>query len=210
MRQPLLIKTGLALLLLWALAWGLHQWAGSAKPTPEKVLGYLETRPLQSQADDEGRREVVIKVADMLNGLENDQMSQLFTKAAQDPEAKAEQSWRKDFFEAMRPEEQKLFMERRVGRAFDQMMNAFNDMDKEERRTLVKRTLQQMRDNTGRESDIQRLEAADAELAEKVVNEGLRSYYQQANAETKMDLAPLLEQMQQTISIGGGPPRRKR
>lgn len=203
MRFRLLIQTGLALLVLWGVAWGLNHWVWSTKPTPEKLLAYLETRPLEDNEDSGNRREVVLKVADMLNGLDNAQMSQLFSKAAQEPDADTERRWRQDFFESMTPEEERLFMERRVGKAFDQLMNAFNEMSREERKTMVNRSLKQMREDSGRQTDLQRLEAEDAALAERVVNEGLRAYYQQASAETKLDLAPLLEQMQQNLGAGG-------
>jgi len=35
--------------------------------------------------------------------------------------------------------------------------------------------------------------------AEKMINQGLKSFYSEASAETKMDLSPLLEQMQKNL-----------
>ena len=39
----------------------------------------------------------------------------------------------------------------------------------------------------------------DEEVMQKMVEQGLRSYYQDASADVKMDLAPLIEQMQKNL-----------
>ena len=99
-------------------------------------------------------------------------------------------------------------MEKRIGKAFNQMMNAFNDMERSERKQLVERTLKRMKDDEGERVQLERLEEADPEATEKIVNEGLRAYYQEASAETKLDLAPLMEQMQRNLQ-GLGRRRKK-
>ncbi|MEM9865151.1 MAG: hypothetical protein AAF938_26340, partial [Myxococcota bacterium] len=113
----------------------------------------------------------------------------------------------REFFESMNAEEQRFFMEKRVGKAFDQMMIAFNEMERDERRRIVERTLEQMKE--GEAGRGERFEEQDAEMVEKVVNEGLRAYYQEASAETKLDLAPVLEQMQRNLGRGKGRPRER-
>jgi hypothetical protein len=49
--------------------------------------------------------------------------------------------------------------------------------------------------------------AEDPELAEKMADAGLKAYYSDASVETKIDLAPLLEEMQRTMGRMGGPNR---
>jgi hypothetical protein len=49
-----------------------------------------------------------------------------------------------------------------------------------------------------------RLEEADPAIAEKITEAGLKAYYEEANAETKLDLAPLLEEMQRSMSMMRG------
>ena len=50
-------------------------------------------------------------------------------------------------------EEQRFFMEKRIGKAFEQMMQAFNEMDREERKRIVERTLRDMRREGGERRD---------------------------------------------------------
>ena len=62
---------------------------------------------------------------------------------------------------------------------------------------LIKR-MQEERGGPGR------LEEADPEIADKITQAGLKAYYEDANAETKLDLAPLLEEMQRSMSMMRG------
>jgi hypothetical protein len=47
--------------------------------------------------------------------------------------------------------------------------------------------------------DMEKLKAEDEKVFDAVVEKGLSAYYQDASADTKMDLAPLMEDMQQRI-----------
>jgi hypothetical protein len=129
----------------------------------------------------------------MLNGLEPSEVRELEEKAGEDP--------RRNFFRELTPDEQFFFLERRVGRAFQQMMQSFNEMEREERKKIVERSLKRMQEERGGPG---RLEEADPAIAEKITQAGLKSYYEDANAETKLDLAPLLEEMQRSMSMMRG------
>ena len=120
-------------------------------------------------------------------------MRELEEKAGEDP--------RRNFFRELTPDEQFFFLERRVGRAFQQMMQSFNEMEREERKKIVERSLKRMQEERGGPG---RLEEADPAIAEKITQAGLKSYYEDANAETKLDLAPLLEEMQRSMSTMRG------
>lgn len=189
-RNLLLAKGLVALVLVWAVAWGLMRWAGAARPTPEKIVAYIEAHPLEEMEDPEERKKVIGELATMLNGLDPSESRELEEAAEEDP--------RRDLFRTMTPEEQLFFLERRVGRAFQQMMESFNEMDREERKRLVERSLKTMREERGAPA---RLEEADPEVAEKITEAGLKAYYEDASAETKIDLAPLLEEMQRSMSM---------
>ena len=76
-------------------------------------------------------------------------------------------------------------------------MKAFNAMGREERQKLVAQAMKDGERNEGRNMD--KLRQEDEQVFERVVEKGLGAYYQDASAETKLDLAPLMEQMQQRL-----------
>ena len=192
-RNRLLFKGIAALLVVWGVAYGLMRWAGAAKPTPEKVVAFVEANPLAEITDREERKRVIGELANLLNGLEPGEMRELEERAGEDP--------RRNILGEMSTEEQLFFLERRVGRAFQQMMQSFNEMEREERKRIVERSLKRMKEERGGPA---RLEEADPEIAEKITQAGLKAYYEEANAETKLDLAPLLEEMQRSMSMMRG------
>lgn len=197
------VKVGAVLALIWGLVWGVMSLTGVFRETPEKVISYMESHPLSEEEDPDKRRKIIGTLADKLNQLDHMQIGEFQGNPERD-RARGE-----NFFREMTPDEQHFFMEKRIGKAFNQMMNAFNDMEREERQRLVERTLKRMRDDDGERVRLQRLENSDPAATEKIVNEGLRAYYQEASAETKLDLAPLMEQMQRNLQ-GVGHRRKKR
>ena len=192
-RNLLLVKGLVSLALVWGVAWGLMRWAGSARPTPEKVKAFVAENDLSAIEDPEERKRIIGELATMLNGLEPSEVRELEEKAGEDP--------RRNFFRELTPDEQFFFLERRVGRAFQQMMQSFNEMEREERKKIVERSLKRLQEERGGPG---RLEEADPAIAEKITQAGLKSYYEDANAETKLDLAPLLEEMQRSMSTMRG------
>ena len=77
-------------------------------------------------------------------------------------------------------------------------------MDREERKRVVAQAQRDMQRNTVDDQNMRRLEEEDEKVFENVVEKGLGAYYEDASAETKIDLAPLMEQMQQRMR-GFGP-----
>ena len=78
-------------------------------------------------------------------------------------------------------------------------MKAFNKMPREERQKLVQQSMNDMKKSENDDRNMKKLKEEDEKVFETVVEKGLGSYYQDASAETKMDLAPLMEQMQQRL-----------
>lgn len=188
-RNRLLFKGIAALVLLWGIAYGLVRWAGSARATPAKVTAFVETHSLDEIVDPEERKKIIGTLATMLNELEPAEVRILEESAEEDP--------RRNFFTQLSADEQLYFLEKRIGRAFQQMMQSFNEMDREERKKIVERSLKRMEEERGGPG---RLEEEDPAVAEKITEAGLKSYYEDASAETKIDLAPLLEEMQRSMA----------
>jgi flagellar motor component MotA len=73
-------------------------------------------------------------------------------------------------------------------------MIALDKMSPEERKSFVKRGLEEIAEGRT-EEDLKRTREMDADVIEKVTSEGMKAYFQKASADTKMDLAPLMEAM---------------
>lgn len=195
-RNLILVRGAIVLLVLWAVVFSIAKFAGSRKPTMERIIAYQENNPLSEIEDPDERKEVIGKLADMLNQMEATEVGRLAEREDRDP--------RREFFRELTPEEQMFFLEKRVGRAFEQMMESFNQMGREERQRIVENALRQMKENRGGPRD---LEQEDREIVEKITTAGLKAYYSEASVETKIDLAPLMEEMQGAMSRMGRPKR---
>ncbi len=196
-RNRLLLKGGVAIVALWIAVGVVTRLAGSMKPTPEKIEKYVLNHPLDDIKDPEERRQMITRLAEMMNQLEPEDMRKL--------EEKATRESRRALFSSMTPEEQWFFMEKRMGRAFTQMMESFNQMEREERKKMVEQSLKQMRKNEGDRP----MDDATPEMVEKIASAGMKSYFEDASAETKLDLAPLMEELQKTMSSLRGHGRGK-
>src|SRR6478609_4636447 len=178
--NSLWIKALAALAAIWLLAGGVILWAKASKPTPAKLEQYVNSNPLdgKSAAD---RARTIGRVADQLNGLSYEDRQHMRMGRRLD-----------SFFRSLSPDEQGQFLDRTLPTGFKQMMEAFNKMEPEKRKKFVKKALSDM------ERDAERGEQppVDEEVMQKMVEQGLRSYYSDASSEVKMDLAPLIEQMQ--------------
>ena len=82
---------------------------------------------------------------------------------------------------------------------FKSVMKAFNQMPRDERRKLVDQAMKDMQREQPDGRNMERLKKEDEKVFETVVEKGLGAYYEDASTETKMDLAPLMEQMQQRL-----------
>ena len=138
-RNLIFLRGIVGLALLWGLVFLVVSFARARKPTAEKVTAFQNENRLSEIDDPDDRRQIVEKMATMLNQMEASELNLLSERDDTDP--------RRDFFREMNSDEQKLFMERRVGRAFEQIMESFNEMDRDERRRIVERSLKQMREN---------------------------------------------------------------
>ena len=192
----MLVRGLVVLVILWAAVFGVVKLAGSMKPTASKVNRYLNDFSLAEVTDPEERLKKIGEVAQLLNQLEASELNKLREGTEVDP--------RRELFEQLSPEEQLYFFEKRVGRAFEQVMQSFNEMERDERKRIVERALRQMQSDDIRRPRSERLEEGDPELVDKMAEAGFKAYYSEASAETKIDLAPLMEEMQRAMSRMGG------
>ena len=184
MRLPW-FKLVAVLLVIWALAGGAIYWARSVKPTPESVMRYLDGHSVASlSAEDRGK--TLEKVAKELNQLSYEERREVRMSRKLDA-----------FFRSLPPPEQSRFLDLTLPTGFKQMMDALNKMTPEKRKQFVDKALADMKKHEGDElpEDKRNLDAN----AQKMIDQGFRAFYSDASAETKMDVAPLIEQIQRNL-----------
>jgi len=192
MNSRSLLFTLMALAAIWggvAIVMGV-----TAKHTssPEKVRDLMSTAPWlkDGSASDKAREEHIGDVIAQINLLDFDQRRAL---------REGEQDQSKAFFETLTQDEKNRFLKDTVEQHFKSVMKAFNKMAPEERKRLVKQAQADMKRGRVDGANLEQMKKEDEQLFETVVTKGIGAYYEEASAETKMDLAPLMEEMQQRL-----------
>ena len=199
MQRSILIKAGVALALLWGVVLAVAKISGDQRVTPESVREFLAENTLEPapssgrMADADKRREVIKKFADQVNRL-NWKQREEFRKTAHD-----DGELGRVFFENMSAEEKIYYIQLTVDSHFKSVMDHFNKMEKSERANLIRKIRKDMESDDEGRRELERLKQEDEEVLEKIVEGGMRSYYRDANADVKLDLAPLMQQMQKRL-----------
>ena len=175
-------RTAAVLLAIWAVAAVVIWVSRSASPTPEKLKAYVGSHPIAGLGDAE-RAKVIEKTAAQLNSLTFDQRRDLRESGAV-----------RGFFESLTPPERARFLDLTLPEGFRQMMSALNKMAPEKRQRLVQRVLDDIKKNAPQSAE--RINEAEVK---KIVGQGVSSFYENANADVKLDFAPVLEELQRNI-----------
>ena len=181
-----------ALVLIWTAVGAIMQVTEKHTSTPEKVISLMGSAPWldDKAASEAARKKHLDEVIAHVNRLDFDQRRQM---------RENDREVNQRFFQGMTPEERRRFLEETVEAHFKSVMKAFNAMEREERQKVVSQAMKDMQRNGGEDRNMEKLRQEDEKVFESVVEKGLGAYYQDASAETKLDLAPLMEQMQQRL-----------
>lgn len=176
-------KIAAALIVVWAVAGTAIYFARKAKPTAASVTAMVQGFEAGAKVG-ASRQQELARIGDAINRLPFDERQQLQRSGTT-----------RKFFESLSPEEQVGFLDATLPSGFKQLMEAFNKMEPERRRKIVQRALDEMKKREGEETS----RLPDEKVAQRIADVGLRSYYNDASAEVKLDLAPLIEQMQKNL-----------
>ncbi len=191
--------SALALVAVWVIAITGYTMAKNSRVTAEKVRRYAESVDLRTLSG-AARAKAIQKLADMLNGLPVEERRRARME-------RAAGRW----FEEMTEEEKGAFIEATMPTGFKQMLNAFEQMPEEKRRRAVDDALRrlkeaqgqnQMQPEAGNQGSTNRLAPLSEELQAKVRTIGLKTFYSQSSAQTKAELAPVLEELQRVMESG--------
>jgi hypothetical protein len=193
-QRPVLLALT-ALVLIWAVAFAGYRIAKHATVTPEKVRAYLSSVDFShlSAAD---RAAAIAKLAAMLNALTLQERQSLRLE-------------RLAWFNEMTDAEKSKFLEATLPTGFKQMISAFEDMPTDKRKHVLDQAMKQMKDADDKLAAGGQMPPPGTngailspELQAQVTKIGLQSFYSQSSAETKAEMAPLLEEMQRTMESG--------
>ena len=189
-KQRIILQALVVLALVWGVVAGVRAIAGSQRMTASKIqreigkMGFEDwSEGVPDGVDPAARDARIREVAEMFNGLDFGERQK-----AHDLQV-GEQ-----LFDRMTPGEKDLFVDLTIQKSMETFMDALDAMTPRERKKIVEDGLRQIEEGRTAE-DIARFRKDNEEALAKITEEGLNAYFKKANADTKLDLAPLMEEM---------------
>jgi hypothetical protein len=190
------IQAVVLLAVVWAVVWSVRVYAGSRKVTAESVNAVIGRAGFADWSDPEVvagaaeaklREEKLREIADLVNRLDFQEREK--NRGNRTPE---------DFFAKLNTREKNLFIDLTVRESMKNFMAALDAMPPEQRRKFVEQGLREVSEGRTAE-EIERAEALGEDLVQKITQEGMRAYFEGASADTKLDLAPLMNAVNETM-----------
>ena len=182
-RRPLLYAV-IGLVAVWLLALAGYELAKKAKVTPEKFAALANSIDFNklSAAD---RARALRELADKLNHLTlEDRRTMRFDHRLFDQLTEDEKAW---FLEATMPTQ------------ITQALNAFESLPEDRRQKTIDNALKSLRNADAQANNATPLSP---ELEARLRTLGLKTFYKESSAETKAELAPLLNELQTQMENG--------
>lgn len=198
-RQRFVVWAVAAIAGIWVLAWGAHLYLDHIKMTAEKVRAYMDSVDFAHLTGD-ARARALKNLEDKLNALSYEERQRLRAEHLTD-------KW----FAAMTDDEKAQFIEATMPTGMKQMLTAFEQMPEDKRHQMIDDSLKQLREANQRaaanggaapRNGTNGPPPLSPELEAKVRTIGLNSFYSQSSAQTKAELAPVLEELQKAMESG--------
>jgi hypothetical protein len=191
------------------LAYAGFSYMRGTKMTAEKVREYARSQKI-SELRGEERARAIRGLADRLNRLSPEERRR----------ARLDRVW-SEWFEEMSEEEKSGFIDATLPTGFRQMLSSFEQLPEERRRRAVSDAVRRMREAEQEFREEGGTPAGEGtnppvvlseEMQQKVVKTGLRTFYSESSAQSKAELAPVLEEIQRQMEGGRffRPPRESR
>ena len=177
------------LLAAWAMALlGMHI-AARSKMTAAKVIAAVHETDLDRLSAAE-RTKRLRALADRLNAL----------NAEERRRARNDRAWDRLWMQ-MSENEKSGFIEQTMPSGVKQMLTAFENLPEDKRRYAITNAIARMQSEREGAAPDQR-EPLSEELQKKMISVGLKTFYAESSAQTKAEVAPLLEEMQRMMQNG--------
>ena len=181
---------------IWLVASAGHWFLEHRKMTADRVRAYADSLDFSALTGD-ARAKALKDLEDMLNALSYEERQKLRNDKLM-----------KDWFANMTDEEKAQFIESTMPTGFKQMIGAFEQMPEDKRKAMIDIAMNNLRAQNAARSGNPALAGTNGpppispELEAKIRTIGLNSFYSQSSAQTKAELAPLLEEMQRNMESG--------
>lgn len=208
-KKRLIVQALVALALVWAVVVGVRALAGSKRVTAEKLEDAIAEANLADWselevrlANDEAqvREDKIREIAGMVNRLD-------FAER----EKTRDQRIGESFFRKLSAPEKELFVDLTIEKSMETFMKALDALPAEERKRFVEDGLREIEEGRT-EEEMQRTRELSEDLLTRISEEGMKAYFENASADTKLDLEPLMRAMDEVMKgLRGnefGPPRR--
>ena len=196
-KRPLLIGA-VVVAAAWLLALAGYTVAKNSKMTAEKVRAYAASVEL-SKLSGEARAKALRELAAKLNALSPEERRR----------ARLDRVWQA-WFEEMTEEEKGEFIDATMPTGFKQMLASFEQLTEERRRKAIDDAMKRLKEaqeriQEGEEPPVpgtNRPTVLSEELQQKAAKIGLKTFYSESSAQTKAEMAPLLEELQRMMESG--------
>lgn len=195
-RRKVFIKAALILIFVWAVVWGIRAYAGSRKITADRLsremaaanfADWSDQSPAADNAEAARREKKLRDIAAMVNRLD-------FPEREKNRRDHAGEN----FFRNLSRNEKNLFIDLTIMESMNRFMESLDAMPPAQRKNFVEQGLKEI--ETGRtEEDLARTKEMGSDLLQKISQEGTRAYFEKSSAQTKLDLAPLMEAVNETM-----------
>jgi hypothetical protein len=200
-RRSVVIKAVIALALVWVVVWGVRAWAGSRKITAEKVTREIQAGRFEdwsggegSPAEAERRQNEILRISELIVNLD-----------FKEREKNRQNRQGEEFFRKLSPGEKELFLNRTVLETMNRFMEALDDLEPAERRRFIQQAMREIDEGRTKE-EMDRAQKLDPNLVDRISQDGMKAYFSKADADTKLDLAPLMEAMNEVMQGFRGNP----
>ncbi len=196
-QHRLLLIAALALVVVWAGTWAAFHFAGKARMTAGKIRQYTLAVNLNALSP-MARDKAISGLADRVNALAFEERLKW----------RRSDEWKK-WFALMTEEERRKFIAATLPTGFQQTLEAFSQLPADQRKKFIDDSVQRLKED-GAAGINQSMgdygpngpPPLSPELENQVRAMGMQQLYTDSPAETKAELAPLLEEMQRQIRNG--------
>lgn len=194
--KDVMIKAALVLALVWGCVWGIRAYAGSRKITADRVnravaeanfADWSGEKSAQNASEGKRREKELRNIATLVNRLD-----------FQEREKNRENRSGENFFRRLSPSEKGLFIDLTIVESMGRFMEALDAMKPEQRKKFVEQGLKEISEGRTK-AEMERADQLGADLLNQISQQGMKAYFEKSSADTKLDLAPLMESMNETM-----------